>query len=174
VLGVAALAVALAAGGCGQSDGNEAKPTSGKKVKQLELASLPTELLGLEVRREDVTGTVAKVDATYLTGLGLWSLRKIPEPDSGGGDLVQATLQVSRFNAAARPKSSDFRQTVVNQIGSSKPRAFRLGKRTVYLTTGTKQSIAVWFKEDYLFILASRADYEEPRTLLRAALEVKP
>ena len=47
-------------------------------------------------------------------------------------------------------------------------------RRTVYLTTGTKQSIGVWFKDRYLFVLATRADYDEPRTLLRKALEIKP
>ena len=50
----------------------------------------------------------------------------------------------------------------------------RLGASTVYLTTGTKQSIAVWFKGRYLFVLATRADYDEPRTLLRKALEIQP
>lgn len=174
LLGALALVATLAASpACGRSDASP-EPTAGKKVKQLDLGALPARLLGLEVRQEDVAGTVAKVDATYLAGLGLWSLRKIPEPGSGGGDLVQATLQVSRFNEAARPESKTFRQTMVNQIGSTKPKAFRLGKRTVYLTTGTKQSIAVWFRKDYLFVLASRADYGQPRTLLRAALEVEP
>ncbi|HEY3241567.1 MAG TPA: hypothetical protein VGL92_18545, partial [Acidimicrobiia bacterium] len=104
--------------------------------------------------------------------LGLWSLRTASS--ESGGDLVQATLQVSRFAEGARSQESDFRQSVVNQIGSARPRTFRLGKRTVYLTTGTKQSIAVWFQGRYLFVLASRSDYDEPRTLLRAALEIKP
>ncbi|MGH9040257.1 MAG: hypothetical protein ACRDZ3_08500, partial [Acidimicrobiia bacterium] len=63
---------------------------------------------------------------------------------------------------------------VVNQIGSARPRTFRLGKRTVYLTTGTKQSIAVWFKGPHMFVLASRSDYDQPRSLLRAVLEIKP
>ena len=57
---------------------------------------------------------------------------------------------------------------------SSAPRTERLGTDTVYLTTGTKQSIAVWFKDRYLFVLATRADYDEPRTLLRKALEIQP
>ena len=89
-------------------------------------------------------------------------------------DLVMATLQVSRFNDGADVKADKFRQTVVNQIGSSAPRTVRLGGSTVYLTTGTKQSIGVWFKGRYLFVLATRADYDEPRTLLRKALEIKP
>ena len=42
------------------------------------------------------------------------------------------------------------------------------------ITTGTKQSIAMWFKGRYLFVLSTRADYDEPRTLLRKALEITP
>jgi hypothetical protein len=85
-----------------------------------------------------------------------------------------ATLQVSRFNDGADVDSDKFRRTVVNQIGSTAPRTVRLGDQTVYLTTGTKQSIGVWFKGRYLFVLASRADFDEPRTLLRKALEIEP
>jgi hypothetical protein len=161
-----ALALAAAAlAGCGRSDA-AVDPVAGKKVKVLELASLPPEILGLAVQKEDVAGSVAKVNSTFIDGLGLWSLRS--------DDLVQATLQVSRFSDGARFDESEFRQSVVNQIGSARPRTFRLGNRTVYLTTGTKQSIAVWFKGRHMFVLASRSDYDEPRTLLRKALEIKP
>jgi hypothetical protein len=161
VLALAAAALA----GCGRSDA-AVDPVAGKKVKVLELASLPTEILGLAVRKEDVAGNVAKVSSTFIDGLGLWSLRS--------DDLVQATLQVSRFSAGARVEEPDFRQSVLNQIGSARPRPFRLGSRTVYHTTGTKQSIAVWFKGRHLFVLASRSDYDQPRTLLREVLEIKP
>ena len=159
-----ALAVAAAGlAGCGRSDA-AADPVAGKKVKVLEMSSLPAEILGLAVQREDVAGSVARVNSTFVEALGLWSLRS--------DDLVQATLQVSRFSDGARYDEADFRQSVVNQIGSARPRTFRLGKRTVYLTTGTKQSIAVWFKGAHLFVLASRSDYDEPRTLLREVLEI--
>jgi hypothetical protein len=63
---------------------------------------------------------------------------------------------------------------VVNQIGSSTPRRALLGSTSVYLTTGTQQRIAVWFKGRYFFILAIREDYRHPRTLLREAVEIKP
>ena len=32
----------------------------------------------------------------------------------------------------------------------------------------------MWIKGRYLFVLATRADYDEPRTLLRKALEIQP
>jgi hypothetical protein len=170
-LAAAAAAFCLLAG-CGRSDAARAEPTAGKAVKALELPGLPAELLGLKVAREDVAEPVSRVDSAFIDGLALYSLRTASS--GGGGDLLQATLQVSRFNPGADPTSKKFRETVVNQVGSSKPRAFRLGNRTVYLTTGTKQSIAVWFTGRYMFVLASRADYDEPRTLLRKALDLQP
>ena len=164
LLGFVALA-ALALAGCTRSDASVA-PTPGKAVKTLDLPNLPPDLLGLKLAREDVSDDLAKVPKAFIDTLSLYSLRH--------NDLVMATLQVSRFNAGADVKAQKFRQTVVNQIGSSAPRTERLGTDTVYLTTGTKQSIAVWFKDRYLFVLATRADYDEPRTLLRKALEIKP
>lgn len=161
-----ALALAAAAlAGCGRSDA-AVDPVAGKQVKVMDLASLPTEILGLAVAKEDVAGSVAKVNSTFVDALGLWSLRS--------DDLVQATLQVSRFSDGARYDESDFRESVISQIGSARPRTFRLGRRTVYLTTGTKQSIAVWFKGPHMFVLASRSDYDQPRSLLREVLEIKP
>lgn len=150
---------------CGES-GAAVAPVEGSQVEVLELDSLPAEVLGLAVEVEDVAGPVAEVESTFIDALGLWSLRS--------DELVQATLQVSRFSDGARYQVEEFRQAVVNQIGSVRPRTFRLGERTVYLTTGTKQSIAVWFKGRHLFVLASRADYDQPRTLLREILEIEP
>jgi hypothetical protein len=156
---------ALALAGCARSDASVA-PTPGKAVKTLDLPNLPPDLLGLKLAKEDVSEDLAKVPKAFIDSLALYSLRH--------DELVMATLQVSRFNDGADVKAPKFRQTVVNQIGSSAPRTVRLGGDTVYLTTGTKQSIAVWFKDRDLFVLATRADYDEPRTLLRQALEIKP
>jgi len=161
----AVLAAGLALAGCARSSASVA-PTPGKAVQALDIPNLPTDLLGLHVAKEDVSAEVAKVPSAFIDALSLYSLRH--------NDLVQATLQVSRFNAGADVKAEKFRQTVVNQIGSSAPRTVRLGADTVYLTTGTKQSIGMWFKGRYLFVLATRADYDEPRTLLRKALEIQP
>ena len=162
----AVIAAAVALAGCARSDASSVKPTPGQAVKPLEVPNLPGDLLGLKLGLEDVTEDLAKVPAAFIDALSLYSLRR--------DDLVMATLQVSRFNDGADVKEEKFRQTVVNQIGSTAPRTVRLGGETVYLTTGTKQSIGVWFKDRYLFVLATRADYDEPRTLLRKALEIKP
>jgi hypothetical protein len=161
----AVLAAAVALAGCARSDASVA-PTPGKAITALEIANLPADLLGLKLGPEDVSEDLAKVPSAFIESLSLYSLRK--------DDLVMATLQVSRFNDGADVDEDKFRQTVVNQIGSTQPRTVRLGGETVYLTTGTKQSIGVWFKDRHLFVLATRADYDEPRTLLRKALELKP
>jgi hypothetical protein len=162
----AVVAAALAFTGCARSDAAPVKPVPGQAVKAVEIANLPADLLGLKVAPEDVTEDLAKVPSTFIDGLSLYSLRH--------NDLVMATLQISRFTDGADVKADKFRQTVVNQIGSTTPRQVRLGGETVYLTTGTKQTIGVWFKGRYLFVLATRADYDEPRTLLRKALEIQP
>jgi hypothetical protein len=159
------VAAALALAGCARSDASVA-PTPGPAVKALEIPNLPSDLVGLKLAREDVADDLAKVPKAFIDSLSLYSLRH--------NELVQATLQVSRFNDGADVGAEKFRQTVVNQIGSSAPRTVRLGGETVYLTTGTKQSIGVWFKGRYLFVLATRGDYDEPRTLLRKALEITP
>jgi hypothetical protein len=161
----AVVVAALALAGCTRSDAT-VEPTPGQQVKALEIANLPPDLLGLKIAEEDVTEDLGKVPSAFIDALSLYSLRK--------DDLVQATLQVSRFNDGADIDADKFRQTVVNQIGSSAPKTVRLGGETVYLTTGTKQSIGVWFKGRHLFVLATRADYDEPRTLLRKALEIQP
>jgi hypothetical protein len=161
----AVVAAAVALAGCARSDAS-VEPTPGKAVKALEIGNLPADLLGLKLAPEDVAEDLAKVPSAFIDSLSLYSLRK--------DDLVMATLQVSRFNDGADFGAEKFRQTVVNQIGSTAPRTVRLGGETVYLTTGTKQSIGVWFKDRYLFVLATRADYDEPRTLLRKALEIRP
>jgi hypothetical protein len=161
----AVLAAAVALAGCTRSDAS-VEPTPGPAVTALEISNLPPDLLGLRLAPEDVGEEVAKVPAAFIDALSLYSLRR--------GDLVMATLQVSRFNDGADVEDDKFRQTVVNQIGSTAPRTVRLGSETVYLTTGTKQSIGVWFSGRHLFVLATRADYDQPRTLLRKALEIRP
>ncbi len=162
----AVMAAAVALAGCARSDAAPVKPTPGQAVKALELPNLPAELLGLKIAPEDVADDLTKVPAAFVDAMSLYSLRD--------NDLVMATLQVSRFNDGADVKAEKFRETVINQIGSTAPRTVPLGGDTVYLTTGTKQSIGVWFKDRYLFVLATRGDYDEPRTLLRKALEIKP
>ena len=53
------------------------------------------------------------------------------------------------------------------------PRRVRMGKAQVYFTTATKQTVAVWFTGDRLYVLSIREDYPFPRSLVRATLEAE-
>ena len=169
------LAVALAAvgvvgilGACGGND-DEAyadQALSGSEIQPVEGDLLPPEFLGLAVAKEDVAGSLASTKRSYVEATSLYSLRN--------GDLLQATLQVSRFTAKAEHTSTKFRNSLLNQIGGTRPRTVRVGDDTVYLTSGTKQQLAVWFRGRYMLILATREDYPTPRTLIREALQVEP
>ena len=156
------LALALGAA-CGSA--SSAEEFAAKDVEKFDADLLPSTLHDLSVKVEDI-GPADAVKAPFVDGVGLYSLRD--------GELLQGTLQVSRFADAADPESARFRQSVVAQIGSSVPKAFRMGSDVVYLTTGKRQSIAVWFRDEYFLVLSTRDQYETPRALLRAALEVRP
>jgi len=161
---VTALVVSVL-GACGEPEVS-AQGTDGKNIETLGTDLLPADLLGLKVQAEDISGTIASEQRTYVEATSLYSLRS--------DDLLQATLQVSRFNSDADADSPGFRRSLLNQIGGSRPRAVRLGDETIYLTSGTKQQLAVWFRGRHLLVLATREDYPRPKSLLRRALEVQP
>lgn len=153
---------ALVAPACG---GDETPAGQATAVKALDGLTVPATLLDLAVQAEDVS-VVEGTKRPYVDAVGLYSLRS--------QDLLQATLQISRFTKDSKATTSKFRNSVVTQIGSTTPRIFRVGEQPVWLTTGRRQSVAVWWDGYYLFVLSSRDDYATPRALLRAAIEVKP
>lgn len=153
----------LLAGGCTR-DSSAAEGVPSGKIEQLPADLLPGELNGLRVEREDEAETLQQARRSWAEAVGLYSLRS--------GDLLQATLQVTRLHDEADPADRDFRRALLNQIGGSASRPIRLGDRTVYVSTGNKQRLSTWFDGDYMFILAVRDDYDRPRTLLRQALEL--
>ena len=154
------LAVLTAA--CGGGD-DTAAPT---KIELLPKDLLPASMAGLRVAAEDIEGTVKGAKRqSYLDSAGLYSFRT-------EDDLLQATLQVSRFDETARYKDQDFRQSVLLQIGSTVPRSFRMSDQTVYLSTGRRQNVVIWFKGEYLFVLSTREEFGRPRTLLREAINL--
>jgi hypothetical protein len=160
---IACLVALSLAAACGSA--SSAEEFAAKEVETFGADLLPSTLLDLNVKVEEVARTDS-VKAPFVDGIGLYSLRD--------GELLQGTLQVSRFAEAAEPESARFRQSVVAQIGSTVPKAYRMGSETVYLTTGKRQSIAVWFRDRHFFVLSTRDQYDTPRALLRAALEVEP
>jgi hypothetical protein len=162
-LGAALVLFALAGTACG---GDRVEGTSGKQIKQLPADTVPAELLGLPLAQEDMSGTVAGVEDAVVVSVGLYSMRR--------DDLLQATLQVSRFRDNAPVEQSKFRSSLVNQIGGTRVQRFRMGDDVVYRTTGRKQTISMWFRDRHLFVLSARETYESPRALLREALEIDP
>ena len=159
------VALALATTTACGDDTAAAEGTRAKDIKQLPADLVPAELLGLQTKQEEIGDALATTKRAYLEGVGLYSFRR--------EDLLQATLQVSRFNDDADFESASFRRSVVSQIGGSVPKRVRVGKDTVYLTTGTKQTLAMWYRGRNLLVLAVREDYEQPRTLLREALRIQ-
>ena len=159
----AALAVFALAGAACADDGVEEAQAA--KVEKLGENLVPGEMLGLRVATEDI-GPVQRVKRPYVEAVGLYSLRE--------GEQLQGTLQVSRFTEAAEAEKARFRNSVVQQIGSTVPRQLSMGGEQVWLTTGRRQSVAVWFKGRHVFVLATREEYTTPRSLLRKALEIEP
>jgi hypothetical protein len=157
-------AFALLLGACGGGSGPQG--VAGKQIKSLPDDIVPTTVLGLDVSQEDVRKALAQVQRTYLDATSVYSFRK--------GDLLQATLQVSRFTDAARYRSADFRGSLVNRLGGSSPEPIRLGDDDVYLTSGNRQRLAAWFRGRYMFVLTIREDFPQPRTLIRRVLAVRP
>lgn len=155
--------VVVGSAGCGDDEEGGGPP---RPIEVLGQGPVPTELLGLKVAPEPLE-SLAQAERPFVDAVGLYSLRT-------QDDALQATLQMSRFSASADVDSERFRQSVVAQIGSSTPRAFRMGSHTVHLTTGRRQNVAVWFKGRHFFVLATREEYEQPRALLRATLAIEP
>lgn len=164
VLLVAVLTASFAA--CGEeNDVVRAQSTAAKNIKQLDAALVPGGLLDLQIKQEDMAAALKQANRSYVEAIGMWSMRR--------EDLVQATLQVSRFNENADYKSSAFRRQVLQQIGGTAPQDLILGDRTVHLSRSTKQTLAVWFEDRYFFVLAVRDDYDKSRTLIREALKIE-
>lgn len=158
---VAACALLLFLPACGNESEAVPRRTVGKPV-----VSLPSQILGLKVVEENVTGEIRGVSGTYLDSLGLFSFR---EDD----DLLRATLQVGRFNDVAEPQRKRFRDAIIAQLGSTVPLQLHVGESDVWLTSGTEQNIFTWFDSKGFYVLSVRSDYGFPRSLLRRLLETQ-
>lgn len=163
---------ALALAGLGLSSGLAVGACGGgtpelvvHSVKPLAVDSLPAEVVGLTVKAES-SDQFKEAKRPYIDGVALYSLRK--------GEELEATLQISRFDESARLSDPAFRGSLIAQIGSTAPKEVRMGDDTVYLTSGSRQSVSVWFRGRYMFILSSREEFGQPRALMRALLKVQP
>ena len=160
---VAALVLPLLAACGGDEDGAEAGAGG---VEALDADFLPEQVLGLDVGKEDLPTGIEDVRASYLDAVSLFSMRS--------DEQLQATLQVGRFRDSVDFDDAGFRRGLLTQIGSTRPQAVRLGDRTVYMTSGLEQRLAIWFAGDHMLILGTRQEFERPRTLLREMLELQP
>lgn len=133
---------------------------------------VPAQFAGLTATVEDITAQEKEAGPrSYATSTRLWSLRE--------GTRLRATLQVGRLAADAfasrDPEAvADFERAIVSQIGQVAPRWRLLGGRGVYVTASDQQPLYVWFTGSGLFVLSVAKDYQEPRRLLREALELRP
>jgi hypothetical protein len=160
------LIVTLALSACGGG----ASPTTraeDRVIKPLDGSPVPPDLNGLRVAEEDIGDTLDAARRPYLDAATLYSLRQ-------DDDALQATLQVGRFADDAKYADKDFQLTLVSNVGSGTAKDFRMGDKRVWLTTGDRQTIALWFSGRYVFILSAREEYLGTRTLLRKAIEIKP
>lgn len=153
------LALSASVGACGGDGSQQAAP-----IAQMGADVLPKTILDLTVKREDVHERIGGVKRPYVAATGLYSLRE--------GKELQATLQVSEFNDKADVSDPTFRLAIVNQIGSTAPRAFRMGKHTVYLTSAKRQAVAVFFQKHSFAVLSTLDTYDQGRSLLRELLDL--
>jgi hypothetical protein len=143
---------------------NDDTKTNASAVTQTVQVNLPAELLGLKVVRENVKADLTDVKGSYLQSIGLFSFRETSK-------LLRATLQVGRFNDAAKEQQAKFRGSIIGQMGSSTPVEIRAGTHHVWLSTGSEQNIFTWFDDHDFYVLSIRSDYPFPRTLVRTLLD---
>lgn len=153
------LCCAMALTACGGSDeAAEARSVTPPSI------GLPSLVLGLTMEPEDIDASLAQgAEQPFVDSVGLFAFRERE-------DLLQATLQVSRFTDEARPEDGTFRGAIVSRIGGTNPRKVRVGDQELFVTTGRNQNVFIWFEEKGFFVLTVRNDYPFPRTLLRRIL----
>ena len=157
------VSLGLLIAGCG--GGEDVVAQAGGPVEPLDDIQLPPQVVGLNVAEEKVDQALENFRPSYVAGAALYSFR-------GEKDLVQATLQIARFRDEPRNRSNSFRQSILAQFGSTRPRPTRMGSTVVYRTTQTKQKVAIWFDDLDWYLLSIRDEFDRPRTLMRETLEV--
>ena len=165
LVAIVLVAVSLGGAACGGKSA-EVEAAETRKVVALDLPAVPGELNGLKVVKEDISKTLDDARRPYFDGTVLYSLRE--------GETLQATLQIGRYAEETRYADAKFRRAFLGTIGGSAPKQLRMGDDRVWLTSGDRQAIAIWFRDRYVFILSSREEYKFPRTLLRSAMGIEP
>ena len=136
-----------------------------RTIEPLEADAVPAELVGLEVELEDISDVIDSAKRPYLAAASLYSLRE--------DEALQATLQIGRFADDADHEDEKFRSRLLENVGAGSVQEYQVGGDSVYLTRGDRQQVAVWFKDDYMFVLSTREEFGRSRTLLRRSLELQ-
>lgn len=163
VLSAAICVGSVGVAACGNSNADDDTEVVSERPPEIQL---PSRLLGLTVGAEDIRSELAGADQPYIDSVGLFAFRQ-------GKDLLQATLQVSRFTPEARPEAAAFRGAIISRIGATAPREIRVGDEQIFLTSGRNQVVFIWFQERGFFVLTARRDYAFSRTLLRRLLDLE-
>ncbi len=158
VLAASAAACLLFVVGC-----NEPAEDANAETDPVRL-QIPQQLVGLKVGPEKVGESLKKIARPNVDTVAVFSMRE--------DELLRASLQVNRFNRAARPDDREFREGIIGTMGASTPLALRVGDKTVFATTASEQTVFVWFDEGGMFVLTVQKEFEFPRTLLRRTLEL--
>ena len=136
-----------------------------RTIEPLEADTLPAELLGLRVKAEDIADVANSTKRPYLAAASLYSLRE--------GEELQATLQIGQFADDADYEDEKFRSRLLQNVGAGSIQEYQVGGESVYLTRGDRQQVAVWFRDDHMFVLSTREEFGRSRTLLRRSLELE-
>lgn len=158
------VAVALAVGACSSGDGS-VRAAEDRQIEQADFA-VPLSLAGYQVEDEDIEELLADGRRPYLESAALYSIR---EED----DLLQATLQIGRFADDVDEDDEEFRDSLLFSIGAA-PREARMGDHRVWITGADRQTLSIWFTDGHMLVLSTRDGFEAGRTVLRAALEIRP
>jgi hypothetical protein len=126
---------------------------------------IPSQLVGLAVQQEDIGEELKRVDKPYVDSVAIFSLRE--------DRLLQATLQVSRFNRLARPRDADFRSSIIATVGTTRAKTLKVDDKTVYATSAASQSVFVWFTNTGMFVMSISNDFQFARTLVRRTLDLE-
>lgn len=157
---VAVLAGVLLLAGTAACGGGQGTSAGARKaVVETAGVTLPSQVLGLALKPEDVSKILERTKRPYIDRVGLFSFRE--------DDLVRATLQVSRFRRLADYESVRFRSQLIDLLGSAEPIPIQVEDTTAYATVGNEQQIFAWFQGRGFFVLTTHFEYEFPRALLR-------
>ena len=129
---------------------------------------MPDKVLDLKVKAEDANGVVSQEKGSLASQeIGFYSLRR-------ADNFLQATIEIVRFRPDSGYQSSDFQGGLVDQIGLTRPQTLRVGSVMVHVSASKGLANAIWFRGPFMFVLAIRSEFDRPKSLLRAALDLNP